>query len=106
MINYIVHNAEKSYAIYKYTIYMYIYIYKYIYVNYIYSIYIYLISTPVLPANTFLQTRQQTSLVEETTPAALALSDTNVQAQQVPGGEMKKNGSFPSLKSGDGCHFV
>ena len=28
-------------------------------------------------------TSQQTSLVEETTPAALAISDTNVQAQQV-----------------------
>ena len=41
-------------------------------------------------------TSQQTSLVEETTPAALAISDTNVQAQQVSA--VKFVGSFPYPK--------
>ena len=40
-------------------------------------------------------TSQQTSLVEETTPAALAISDTNVQAQQVSAVEICWKFSLP-----------
>lgn len=49
---------------------------------------------PVLPTTCCHET-QQTSLVEETTPAALAISDTNVQAQQVSAVEICWKFSLP-----------